>query len=229
MARKHIVSLETPAGWQADQAEAGRRALLAQWRATRPPCAGLILDTAVTSLTGPNATAGFVQLWTDDQDDSIETFLAELRSLSGFETTAWPVEEIVFLEPSDRLAVEQSPDRINLFGTAHRRDDFTPEGFFDYWRDTHAPISGSVPGVAGYVVSRVVGDVDSTVPEVDAFIELWWPSVATYEASADAPAQKAAWDDVPRYAKTVGKFWLTREQVVVPPSATGPGLLQGGR
>jgi uncharacterized protein (TIGR02118 family) len=227
MARKYIVSLDAPLGWQADQVEAARQGLLTHWRATPPPCAGLILDAAVTSLTGPNETAGFVQWWTDEQDDSIDPFLAELRSLSGFDVTAWLVDEIVFIEPSDRLAVEQPADRINLFGTAYRRDEFTSDGFFDYWRQTHAPISGSVPGVAGYVVSQVAGDVDSSVPEVDAFIELWWPSLATYEASGDTLEQKAAWEDVPRYAKTIGKFWLTREQVVVPPAATGPGLLQG--
>jgi uncharacterized protein (TIGR02118 family) len=227
MTRKYIVSLDAPAGWQADQAVAALQALIDRLRAAPPPLAGLIVDTAVTPLTGPNETAGFVQLWTGDQDDSIEPLLSELQSVSGFDPTALFVDEIVLVEPADRLAIEQSPDRINLFGTAYRRDDFTPDAFFDYWRQTHAPISGSVPGLTGYVVSRVASDADSSVPEIDGFIELWWPSVAVYEASADTPQQKAAWEDVPKYAKTIGRFWLTREHVVIPPPATGPGLLQG--
>jgi uncharacterized protein (TIGR02118 family) len=227
MSRKYIVSLDAHGGWQADQAEAALQALIQRWRVTPPPLAGLIVDIAVSSLTGPNETAGFVQLWTGDQDDSIEPLLSELRSVSGFDPTALPVDEIVFVEPADRLVVEQSADRINLFGTAYRRDEFAPDAFFDYWKQTHAPISGSVPGLTGYVVSRVASDADSSVPEIDGFIELWWPSAAIYEASADTPQQKAAWEDVPKYAKTIGQFWLTHEHVVIPPAPTGPGLLQG--
>ena len=26
---------------------------------------------------------------------------------------------------------------IKLIGTAYKRDDFTTEGFFEYWRDVH--------------------------------------------------------------------------------------------
>jgi len=65
--------------------------------------------------------------------------------------SSWLVEEIVFLVPVDRR-VSGAHSRLNLFGTAAKREDFTAEGFFDYWKTVHAPISSSSPGSSGYVV-----------------------------------------------------------------------------
>ena len=45
---------------------------------------------------------------------------------------------------------------IKLIGTAYKRDDFTTKEFFDYWFDVHVPISATLPGLRGYVVSEVV-------------------------------------------------------------------------
>ncbi len=45
---------------------------------------------------------------------------------------------------------------IKAIGTAHRRDDFTPEQFIRHWNDAHAPLVAAIPGLRGYVVSEVV-------------------------------------------------------------------------
>ncbi|MEZ5098314.1 MAG: EthD domain-containing protein [Thermoleophilia bacterium] len=42
---------------------------------------------------------------------------------------------------------------IKMIGTAYKRDDFSKQAFFDYWRDVHAPITAGAPGIRGYVVS----------------------------------------------------------------------------
>ena len=43
---------------------------------------------------------------------------------------------------------------LKAIGTAYRREDFTLDAFFDYWRDVHAPISARAPGLGAYVVTE---------------------------------------------------------------------------
>lgn len=104
---------------------------------------------------------------------------------------------------------------IKLIGTAYKRDDFTREEFFEYWREVHAPISAKVPGVRGYVVSEVIRKLDGEL-ETEAFVEQWYDDEAAFEAASATPEAQAAWDDVPRYAKTTGTFWVVKEHVIVP-------------
>jgi uncharacterized protein (TIGR02118 family) len=139
---------------------------------------------------------------------------------------AWIVGQLVFRQPVERQTADAPPETVKLTGTAYRRDDFTEEAFFDYWASVHAPISGRVPGLGGYVVSPVRKQLAGQLCP-DALLELWWPDMATFEASGSAPEQAAAWEDLPKYAKTTGTFWLMRESVLVPPPPTGPGSLEG--
>ena len=104
---------------------------------------------------------------------------------------------------------------IKLIGTAYKRDDFTTEEFFDYWRDVHAPNSANVPGVRGYVVSEVVRKLQGEL-HTEAFVEQWYDDEAAFEAASQTPEAAAAWEDVGNYAKTTGTFWVVKEHVIVP-------------
>ena len=119
----------------------------------------------------------------------------------------------------------QRAGRLKAIGTAYRRDDFTTEAFFDYWRDVHAPISARAPGLGAYVVSEVLQRLQGEL-EADAFVEQWWEDEATLLAAGDSPEVAAAWEDVANYAKTTGTFWLVREHVQIVPPYDGPGLLE---
>ena len=142
--------------------------------------------------------------------------------------SSWLVEEIVFLAPVDRRP-SGAHTRLNLFGTAAKREDFTIEGFFDYWKTVHAPISSSIPGSSGYVVSRVRETVSAPIERtVDAFIELWYPSRDHQASANEHPLAAKAWEDVPNYACTDGQFWFTYEHVVIEPPDTGPGMFDSG-
>lgn len=114
---------------------------------------------------------------------------------------------------------------IKLIGTAYRRDDFSPEEFIRYWNDVHAPISGKVPGLRGYVVSEVIQKLQGEL-DADAFVELWWDDIESFERAGASPEQAAAWADVGNYAKTTGTFWLAREHVQIVPRIAGPGRLE---
>ena len=117
---------------------------------------------------------------------------------------------------------------IKLIGTAYKRDDFSAEEFIRYWNEVHAPISGKVPGLRGYVVSEVVQKLQGSL-DADAFVELWWDDMESFERAGASPEQAEAWADVANYAKTTGTFWLAREHIQIPPPIVGPGLLASRR
>ncbi len=186
---------------------------------------GLTVSSPFESLTGPAETVAVVQAWIDDSAGAdTRAAVGQLTGSAGAMVSSWLVEEMVFLAPVDRRpSAEHS--RLNLFGTAAKREDFTTEGFFDYWKSVHAPISASIPGSSGYVVSRVRETVSMPVERtVDAFIELWYPSRDAHASANAHPLAAKAWEDVPNYARTDGQFWLTHEHVVSEPPGTGPGM-----
>lgn len=117
---------------------------------------------------------------------------------------------------------------IKLIGTAYKRDDFTTEEFFKYWNEIHAPISAQAPGLRGYVVSEVIRKIAGDL-HVEAFVEQWYDSEEAWEAANQSPQVAAAWEDVARYAKTTGTFWVVKEHVLIPPPIEGPGILQRNR
>jgi uncharacterized protein (TIGR02118 family) len=115
---------------------------------------------------------------------------------------------------------------IKAVGTAYKRDDFTTEEFFRYWMEVHAPISARAPGLRGYVVSEVIRKVQGEL-ETEAFVEQWFDDEEAFLAAGASPEVAAAWDDVSRYAKTSGTFWLVKEHVIIPPPERGPGPAAG--
>ena len=186
---------------------------------------GLTVGSLAESLTGPGETIAVVQAWIDDSAGTdAGSVLGHLTGSVDAMVSSWLVDEIVFLAPVDRR-VSGTHSRLNLFGTAAKREDFTTDGFFDYWKTVHAPISASIPGCSGYVVSRVRETVSMPVERtVDAFIELWYPSRDDHASANEHPLAAKAWEDVPNYARTDGQFWLTCEHVVIEPPDTGPGM-----
>ena len=114
---------------------------------------------------------------------------------------------------------------IKMIGTAYKRDDFTTEEFFRYWRDVHAPITAKAPGIRGYVVSEVISKFHGEQEGVDGFVELWWDDEEALKRAMDSPEEAAAWEDVANYAKTTGTFWVVKEHVYIPPPIIGPGSL----
>ncbi len=113
---------------------------------------------------------------------------------------------------------------IKVIGTAYKRDDFTTQEFFDYWRDVHAPVSAKIGPMRGYVVSEVISKVQGEL-HTEAFIEQWWDDVESFERAAETPEMAVAWEDVSNYAKTTGTFWVTKEHVYIPPPIPRGGTL----
>jgi uncharacterized protein (TIGR02118 family) len=187
---------------------------------------GLVVSEIFKYLTEIQTAQALVQIWAEGTDDEavVLDHVLPVKERGDVSVDAWVVRELVFRQPLERESIGASPNGVKLAGTAYKRDDFTLEAFFDYWENIHAHISGKVPGLGGYVVSRISSQLAGDLCP-DALLELWYPDEATLEASGSAPEQVAAWEDVPRYAKTTGTFWLMHETVIVPPPSTGPGPL----
>jgi uncharacterized protein (TIGR02118 family) len=193
-----------------------------------PAVRGLVVSEVLKYLTEIKDVKAMIQLWWDVPavgPEGIGRILPDVSPGTSFRAEAFVVKEHVFREPVEREQPDGSDSGVKLAGTAYRRDDFSREAFFEYWSDVHAPISGSVPGLGGYVVSELLESLSGT-SSADALLELWWPDEATFERSGDSPKQAEAWEDVGRYAKTTGTFWLMREHVLIAPPPTGPGLLE---
>jgi uncharacterized protein (TIGR02118 family) len=114
---------------------------------------------------------------------------------------------------------------IKVIGTAYKRDDFTTEEFFRYWHEVHAPLSARAPGLRGYVVSEVTRRLEGGTLEADAFVEQWFDDEEAMKRADASPEVEAAWEDVPKYAKTTGTWWVTKEHIYIPPPIAGPGRL----
>src|SRR5205823_5615946 len=114
---------------------------------------------------------------------------------------------------------------IKVIGTGYRRDDFTPEEFITYWLDVHGPISAKAPGMRGYVVSEVVRRLQGDI-EAEAFVEQWWDDEESLKRAQASPEMAAAWEDVPKYAKMNGTFWVVKENILIPPPPRTVGLLK---
>lgn len=187
---------------------------------------GLVVSEVHKPFDEGSDLVAMIELWREELAGDQEGWGHILPGeVAGAPIDMWVAREHVFKAPVERESGDVSPDVIKLAGTAFRRDDFTREAFFEYWRDVHAPISGSVPGVGGYVVSEVVERLAGE-SSADAVLELWYADEETFNRTGDAPQQAAAWEDVPRYAKPIGEFWLMREHILLAPQPTGPGVLE---
>ena len=183
--------------------------------ADRPRVHGLVVSEVVDRMIPGLEAAAFVEVWLQDAAAS------GWRAPARLEGTWWLTTEHIYRRPD----FADVGGRIKVLGTAYRRDDFDTRAFFDYWRDIHGPISGRAPGLGAYVVSEVIRRLAGDV-EADGFVEQWWPDRATLDRAAASPEVAIAWEDVQKYAKPTGTFWVTREHVEIAPTYDQPGSLE---
>jgi uncharacterized protein (TIGR02118 family) len=179
-----------------------------------PGVRGFVVSEVVDFLVPGIAADAFVEQWLE-----AGTVWVPPR---GLDATWWLTTEHIFKR---RRPDQARPGTVKVIGSAYKRDDLTTRAFFDYWRDVHADISGRAPGLGAYVVSEVLERLGGDI-EADGFVEQWWPDRATLDRASASPEVAIAWEDVQKYARPVGTFWITREHVVVPPLPDDPGSLE---
>jgi uncharacterized protein (TIGR02118 family) len=75
-----------------------------------------------------------------------------------------------------------------------RREDLTPAEFQAHWREVHAPLVLSIPGVRGYVQGRPIpGDGDD--PPCDGVAEVWYDDLQARDRAFRTSEYEAVLDD----------------------------------
>jgi uncharacterized protein (TIGR02118 family) len=86
---------------------------------------------------------------------------------------------------------------VKLIYCISRKPELSVEEFQRYWRDTHGPIAGRIPGLRRYVQSHVVPELydRQTQPAFDGAAELWFEDLDAMRAAMQSPEVAAAMED----------------------------------
>ena len=86
---------------------------------------------------------------------------------------------------------------VKLIYCISKKPELSVEAFQTYWRDTHGPIAGRIPGLRRYVQCHVVPSLygGPTAPAFDGAAELWFDDMDALRAAMQSPETKAALED----------------------------------
>lgn len=86
---------------------------------------------------------------------------------------------------------------IKLIYCITRKPDMPVEEFQRYWRETHGPIAGRIPGVRRYVQCHTLPELyaGDRAPAYDGAAELWFDDMEAMRAAMASPERDAAVED----------------------------------
>lgn len=85
---------------------------------------------------------------------------------------------------------------MKLIYCISKRPELSVEEFQRYWRETHGPIAGRIPGLRRYVQCHVVPELyGRQAPAYDGAAELWFDDLDALRAAMQSPEVKAALED----------------------------------
>lgn len=164
---------------------------------------------------------GFVELWVDDS--------AALKALAASPEYARVVEDEKVFADRSRIDLTLTEEHVILDGPVpanavkqvvllKRRPGMSPTEFQEYWRERHAPLVGTPPGLCRYVQShaRLSGYRDGREPTWDGFGEMWFESVEAMKEARNAPGQDKVKDDAANFVDLSKlKSFIVTEHVMV--------------
>jgi uncharacterized protein (TIGR02118 family) len=107
---------------------------------------------------------------------------------------------------------------VKLIYCISRKPEMSVEAFQRYWRETHAPIAGAIPGLRRYVQCHVVPETygGKTSPAYDGAAELWFDDMDAFREAMRSPEVQAAVEDEKNFIDhTRVASFVTVENVVV--------------
>lgn len=106
---------------------------------------------------------------------------------------------------------------VKLIYCISKRPELSVEEFQRYWRETHGPIAGRIPGLRRYVQCHVVPELyGRQTPAYDGAAELWFDDLDALRAAMQSPEVKAALEDEKNFIdhSRVASF-VTEEKPVI--------------
>ena len=106
---------------------------------------------------------------------------------------------------------------VKLIYCISKKPEMTVDAFQAYWRETHAPIAGAIPGLRRYVQCHVVPETYArNAPPYDGAAELWFDDIDSLRAAMASPEVAAAIADEQNFIDhTRVASFITTENVVV--------------
>ena len=86
---------------------------------------------------------------------------------------------------------------VKLIYCITRKQGMSVEEFQTYWRETHGPIAGRIPGLRRYVQCHTLPQLyaGENAPAYDGAAELWFDNMEAMQSAMSSPEVKAAVED----------------------------------
>ena len=88
---------------------------------------------------------------------------------------------------------------LKMVFLVHKRPDMDAEEFYRYWKETHAPIAASLPGLRKYVQNHASPEQNAAPSAYDGFAEMWWDNAEAFEQALASREGHAALDDLTNF------------------------------
>ena len=75
---------------------------------------------------------------------------------------------------------------LHLHFLIKRKDGLSRQAFSDHWRNVHAPLASTIPGIRRYVQNHTPPIVSKNPPH-DGIVEIWLDDAAAAKAAFDSP------------------------------------------
>lgn len=98
----------------------------------------------------------------------------------------------------------------------HRKPEWTPEQFRNYFIEVHQSLAQKIPGLRHYKQNFVLPDEKRNRPAWDCVVELYFDDREAMEAAWATPEGQAATADLDRFADLSRTAWSVVEERVVP-------------
>ncbi len=88
---------------------------------------------------------------------------------------------------------------LHLHFLIKRKDGLSRQAFSDHWRNVHAPLASTIPGIRRYVQNHTPPIVSKNPPH-DGIVEIWLDDAAAAKAAFDSPEYRTgAYVDEPNF------------------------------
>ncbi len=103
---------------------------------------------------------------------------------------------------------------VKLIYCITRKEGMSVEEFQTYWRETHGPIAGRIPGLRRYVQCHTLPQLyeGDNAPAYDGAAELWFDDIESMQSAMASPEVKAAREDERNFIDHSRVFLIVAEE-----------------
>jgi uncharacterized protein (TIGR02118 family) len=198
-----------------------------------PGLDGYVLSHIDGTMTHPHAPLiqmpqeidGIAETWADSAE-------AQAKMAASAEAQAWFADGAKFIGGVKSFRTEEitviRPVRgpapiVKAISFIARKSTYSHDAFLRHWMDIHGTMALGVPGLRGFVLSRIISeptrpDVPAMEinPPIDGIAEAWFDSAAARAEMAQSPEAQRWFADGGLFIGQITSY-STTEQVVIPP------------